>query len=84
MPNDKLTKTKPRVILNMPRELIYGPQDTAIAVEEHPSTAKLPALREGITEVSTLRDLVDDRSPGGKIVRLPQFTSCALSDLFQS
>jgi hypothetical protein len=89
----EIVKTKKRFIPNIPRELIYGPQDTAVAViDDRPisatsvvkSTTKLPAVQEPFIEVGSLRELIDDRSPGGKIVVLPQFTSCLLSESFKS
>src|SRR5579864_1431542 len=89
-------KPKQRQILNMPRELIYGRQDVPQtlaktesvtinppAVQRTPTT-QVPAVHEPFITVGSLRELLDKNAPGGSICVLPQFTSCALSALFQS
>jgi len=67
--SSEIVKTKPRFIPNIPRELIYGRQDSAVeVVDDRPITrdvivktdAKSPAVVEPFVVVNSLKELIQD------------------------
>jgi hypothetical protein len=88
MSKELIIKDKKVPIPNMPWELVYGNRDEELTAQSETKSTFITGesvLVNGspFKVVNSLKELMYDSSTSGKIVSLPQFKSCALSEAFK-